>query len=76
MLSAGIIVTSTTEASQFQNSIKGKQYLTVRNTSKLTSLILDFGIKMSINTNRENSRTIFYNYSCINIWSLIWKKCY
>lgn len=54
LLSAGIIVTSTTGASRFQNSIKGNKYLAVRNTSKLTRLILSFGIKMSMNINREN----------------------
>jgi hypothetical protein len=68
MLSAGIFVTSKTKASRFQTSIEGNQHLTVRNASKLTSLILNFGLKISVNKNRENSRAIFYNYSRINIW--------
>jgi hypothetical protein len=46
LLSVGIIVTSTTRASRFQNFIKGNQYMAVRNKSTLTRLILNFGIKI------------------------------
>jgi len=51
--------------SRFQNSIKGNKYLAVRNTFKLNRLILNFGIKLSMNIKRENSPAIFYNYSFI-----------
>ena len=76
LLSAGIILTSTTRASRIQNSIKGNQYLAVRNTSKLTRVILNFGIKNSMKINRENSQTIFYHCFCINIWFLILKEMF